>query len=470
MIDGLTGHQGAAIVSFRGLFSDTFKRHSKHDIDSLLYSGTAAVAIDPQPYRLPWLYARVGGILLAAFLTLWVTYEVFYGTGNVIPGLLFTGALVVPASLMVFFWEANQARNVSIFDLIRIFFIGGAVSILLTFVIGEVLPADVGYRIGEAAFSGLLIGITEETAKGLVVVVLIRKLRGNLILNGLLIGAAVGTGFAVFETAGYGMTAWLYSGDMAQTLLIRSFLSIGSHVVWTAMAGAAFMLAQRPGRDTASINNLAWKRFLPLFGVAVALHAVWDFFAFVIDGDTVYYLLCVLIAAAWIIIVRLMNSGLRQQVLADQAGAAARPPAGFAPFGPTGLPGPVAGSGAAPLTVPPGVSGPFAAAVPGLAADRPEPVSGFGSAAQGPLAAAPAASVSPFAPAAPISPFAPAVGNMAAPVPAASVSPLVPETGNVTEPVPAAGPPWGGPTAAAPEMASPPAEPTGSAASPGTDG
>jgi RsiW-degrading membrane proteinase PrsW (M82 family) len=323
VIDDLTGHAGGTMVSFRRLFADTFKRHTKQDIDSLLYSGTAAVALDPRPYTLPWLYARVGGILLATFLTLWLTYEVFRGSGNVIPGLIFTGALVVPASLMIFFWEANQARNISLFDLIRIFFIGGAMSILLTFIIGEIVPADVGSSMGEAALSAIFIGVTEETAKVLVVFFLIRRLQGNLILNGLLVGAAVGTGFAVFETAGYGTAAWLEYGEMAETLLVRGLLSIGGHVVWAGMAGAALMLAQSGAQATPTLKGLAWGRFLPLFAVAVALHAVWDFFCFVIASDaTLYLCLGVLIVIAWVFVVRLINSGLRQQALADQGGVA----------------------------------------------------------------------------------------------------------------------------------------------------
>jgi RsiW-degrading membrane proteinase PrsW (M82 family) len=353
MLDDITGHQGEAIVTFRRLFADTFKKHTREDIDSLLYSGTAAADLDRHPYRLPWLYARVGAILLATFLILWLTFEAFSGTSNVIPGLIFTGALVVPASLMIFFWESNQARNISLFDLIRIFFIGGALSILLTFVIGEIVPADVGDSVGAAAISGLAIGLTEELAKVLVVFALIRRLQGHLILNGLLVGAAVGTGFAVFETAGYGTNAWLAYGDMGETLLLRGLLSVGGHVVWTGIAGAALMLAQSTALPTPSLKGLAWSRFLPLFAVAIALHAIWDFACFVVDDEYILDLsLVVLIVVAWIVVVRVINSGLRQQVLVDQARVLGPPilsqpvPQGYGPAAGGSVPSATYGTGA----------------------------------------------------------------------------------------------------------------------------
>ncbi|MDR0417552.1 MAG: PrsW family intramembrane metalloprotease, partial [Propionibacteriaceae bacterium] len=125
-----------------------------------------------------------------------------------------------------------------------------------------------------------------------------------------------------FETAGYGTTAWLRGGNMATTLVIRGFLSVGGHIVWTAMAGAALMLAQSPDRPTPSLRGLRWRRCLPLLGVAVGLHTVWDFLAFVVDDAfPLYMMLCGLIAVAWVFVVRLINSGLRQEAQLPPAAA-----------------------------------------------------------------------------------------------------------------------------------------------------
>ena len=312
--DSITGFEGEAIVKFKDLFRDTFKRHSKQDMDALMCSGTQAALYDRQ-WRLPWLYARVFVVLLGTFLLLWLCMIIFRdSSGNVVPGVIFTGALVMPATVMIFFWEFNQARNVSFFDVVRIFFIGGALSILLTFIVSALTDNLYvsGYGAGAAFVASVLIGLTEEIAKAVVVFILVRKLYGCLISNGLLVGAVVGTGFAVFETMGYGTSAWV-NDTLETTLLIRGILSVGGHVVWAAMSGAAIMLAQPKGAVQPRLSKMVWGKFLALFCVPFVLHSAWDFIAFVSTSDVQTYLLMAgLIVIAWVFIVRLINSGLRQ--------------------------------------------------------------------------------------------------------------------------------------------------------------
>ena len=313
-LDSITGLDGEPIVRFRDLFGDTFKRHTKADMDALMYSGTQAAMNDRQ-WRLPWLYSRVFIVLLSAYLLLWLCMIIFRdSSGYVVPGVIFTGALVMPATVMIFFWEFNQARNVSFFDVVRIFFIGGALSILLTFIISAITDNFQyhGYGYGTAFGEAVFIGFTEELAKAVVVFILVRRLYGCLISNGLLVGAVVGTGFAVFETMGYGTTAWVRD-TLESTLLIRGILSVGGHVVWAAISGAAIMLAQPKGATRPSLSKMAWGKFFALFCVPFVLHSAWDFIAFVAGSDVEAYTMMVgLIVIAWVFIVRLINSGLRQ--------------------------------------------------------------------------------------------------------------------------------------------------------------
>ena len=314
-LDSMTGFEGDAIVRFRDLFRDTFKKHSRADLDALMCYGTRTAMSDRQ-WRLPWLYSRVFVVLLGAFLLLWVCVAVFGdASANVVPGVIFTGALVIPASLMIFFWEFNQAKNVSLFDVIRFFFIGGAMSILLTFIvtaITDLFHDTEGYGYFAAFVTAIFIGFTEELAKAIVVLIMVRRLWGCLVSNGLLVGAVVGTGFAVFETMGYGTYGWTV-GQMEFTLILRGVLSIGGHVVWSAICGAAIMLAQRKGVQQVDIKTMDWGKFITLFCVPFILHAAWDFIAFVVYSDLVAYILMgALIVIAWVFIVRLINSGLRQ--------------------------------------------------------------------------------------------------------------------------------------------------------------
>ena len=58
----------------------------------------------------------------------------------------------------------------------------------------------------------------------------------------MIIGVASGMGFATLETMGYGFSALLSSGNLAevdQTLLLRALLSPAGHVAWTGLTAAA---------------------------------------------------------------------------------------------------------------------------------------------------------------------------------------------------------------------------------------
>ena len=54
------------------------------------------------------------------FLALWVLTNVF-GNANAIPGMIFIGALLVPISGLIFFFESNAFKNISIFDVMSMF-------------------------------------------------------------------------------------------------------------------------------------------------------------------------------------------------------------------------------------------------------------------------------------------------------------------------------------------------------------
>jgi len=308
----MTGGEGQVIVRFRDLFRDTFKKHTREDLNALIYTGTAAADYRP---RLPWFYARVFGLLFGSFFVLWLCYIMFRDSAtNLVPGVILLGAMAVPMATMFFFWEFDQTRSVSIFVILQIFFLGGAFSLLLTFIIDEVTYAFIpnSHGVGAALAEGLVVGISEEAAKVIVVFFLVRRMYGCLVSNGLLVGAIVGTSFAVFETMGYGLVAWA-NDRMEWTLFIRGVLSIGGHIVWTAIAGAAIMLAQRPGTQYPDVKTLQWGKFFALFSVPVVLHSAWDFFMIIIDSNALAYTVAfALVVVAWIFIVRLINTGLRQ--------------------------------------------------------------------------------------------------------------------------------------------------------------
>jgi len=92
-------------------------------------------------------------------------------------------------------------------------------------------------------------------------------------------------------------------------------------VAWAAVAGAALMMAQRPGAQQVTFASTNWAKFLPLFSVPIVLHAAWDFFSFIgAPQQIVYGVMGGCIVMIWIFLVRLINTGLRQYSTLSGAG------------------------------------------------------------------------------------------------------------------------------------------------------
>ena len=104
------------------------------------------------------------------------------------------------------------------------------------------------------------------------------KSRHSYSLNGLLYGAAIGTGFAAFESAGYALVAGLDNNSFAalnMSIWMRGFLAPFMHITWTAIAGCAYWLAFKEcGSFWKSFLKV---RFLALFVVSIMLHFIWNF-------------------------------------------------------------------------------------------------------------------------------------------------------------------------------------------------
>jgi RsiW-degrading membrane proteinase PrsW (M82 family) len=138
----------------------------------------------------------------------------------------------------------------------------------------------------------------------------LRRLGKLFILNGLLIGAAVGAGFAAFESAGYAMS-YLFQGGwdvMMNIIFLRGFLTPGGHVVWAAISGASLVIAIKE-QNKISTNVFLETKFLRLFIIPVILHGIWDSPLSVI-GSEVYFVPIGLTVLAWIVVLILINMGL----------------------------------------------------------------------------------------------------------------------------------------------------------------
>ncbi|MFB4318785.1 PrsW family intramembrane metalloprotease [Actinomadura sp. 21ATH] len=215
--------------------------------------------------RLHWLAVLATGLVLytAVFAALLVTRNPVY-----VPALLLIGAAVVPVTFTTFVSDLKMAAALSFSRIAAAAVLGGVVGCVLA----GPLEFESARLLGHTPAP--LIGLIEETAK-LAVPVLILARRRARTTDGLVLGVAVGSGFAALETLGYAFVALLRTqGDLLSVtnlLVVRALAEPGGHAAWTGLATAAFV-AIRSSRHL----NLARLRFVLVFVGVVTLHALWD--------------------------------------------------------------------------------------------------------------------------------------------------------------------------------------------------
>ncbi|SDI64538.1 Membrane proteinase PrsW, cleaves anti-sigma factor RsiW, M82 family [Planococcus glaciei] len=310
-INAMVGEQGTIEVNLKDVFSSVFKKHEKEEGELLFIAGTSLTTPNESEisasWPKPWLFSRIFLMLVFAYILLYVCVFEFQNS-NAIPGLILVGSFAVPFSLLIFFWEMNAPRNISIYETAKMFFIGGTASLVLTLILYSIFP--VYHSIYGLDYTGAtVVGIVEEVGKLAVIIYFIKKLNPKFILNGLLIGATVGAGFAAFESAGYVFNALGYETDaMLSTIFLRAWTAIGTHIVWSAIAGAALVYVK--GDHALITDHVLNVNFLKLFVISVILHAVWDMP--IHTGEYFYLLSFVLIGVAWLFIFTFINAGLKQ--------------------------------------------------------------------------------------------------------------------------------------------------------------
>lgn len=265
------------------MFGSVFKAHSSDELEEHFGVGlpnttpTITQVRDRVPQ--PWFFTRALLFLGLGFVALYFAFREF-SNPNLIPALIFTGSFAAPLASALFFFECNLPANISLYAVLRMFTWGGILGLILTHFIHVVetfLP--VGW------LGASIAALTEEPAKLAAVVLLTSRVRYPWTLNGMCLGAAVGAGFAAFESAGYALSAFhegllgagsleAASAGMTSNLLMRGVLSPFGHVIWTAItAGALWRVIHAAPLTTVSLAD--W-RFVSPFIAAVLLHFTWN--------------------------------------------------------------------------------------------------------------------------------------------------------------------------------------------------
>ena len=221
----------------------------------------------PRPWRGPsWVRILIGG------LALWVaTVLITFATqnANLIPIIILLGSFLIPVTFVSYAMrKADQV--ISGAQIFSGFVYGGLLGVLGASVLEAALlqqPSGLGY-VG--------VGLIEEAVKLAALWLLARRLPRYTARDGMVLGAAVGLGFAALESAGYAFNALFTSGglsllDVVETEVLRGILEPFGHGVWTAiLGGALFAAAARRGRLRLTTPVLGW------YVLVAGLHALWD--------------------------------------------------------------------------------------------------------------------------------------------------------------------------------------------------
>ncbi|MFC4070489.1 PrsW family intramembrane metalloprotease [Actinoplanes subglobosus] len=221
----------------------------------------------PQRTRRTWLRILLVG------LALWLaTVVIIFLTGNpnLIPTLVLLGSFLVPVTFVAWAFERRDTGELTAGLVFSTFLTGGVLGVLGA----SVLEA---YLLDPSPWLFFGVGLIEEAVKLVALMVLTRHLQTRSLRDGMILGAAVGFGFAAFESAGYAFTA-LFTVDglsivqLVQTELIRGLLAPVGHGLWTAILGGVLFAASRRGHGRFAITG---RLILAYLGVSV-LHGLWD--------------------------------------------------------------------------------------------------------------------------------------------------------------------------------------------------
>ncbi|MGW1625326.1 PrsW family intramembrane metalloprotease [Streptomyces sp. NPDC002172] len=230
----------------------------------------------PGPQQPPPPYPRIGAGLwkrcLGGGFALWaLTAVVTYATRNttLLPTLILLGSFLVPVVFVLWAYE-RHGRDLGVSAILGCFLTGGTLGVLGASVMES-------YLVRPSWGMFVCVGLIEEAVKLGALVFALRRLPGIRGMRaGLVLGAAVGFGFAALESAGYAFNAAVSTEGidlraLIETEILRGVLAPFGHGLWTAVAGGVLLSFRRPNgrfRVTAPVVSAC-------LGVAL-LHALWD--------------------------------------------------------------------------------------------------------------------------------------------------------------------------------------------------
>ena len=275
-------------MSLRDIFSDVTRKHTPEESARVLIAGTALTTPDEADmlagWQKPFLFARFALATLACMVLFILLGGLAKGAQD---AFLICMAFMVPMVMLILTWEMNIPRSISLMEILKVVAIGGALSLAFAIIMFF-------FNLSDGFFNA---PIAEEPAKFLVVYLLLKRKNRKYILEGMLLGMAVGTGFAIVETFGYimgsGRDALIeavakaivagrdvtyselynisFEGGLS-TAILRFANAFAGHGFYAALYSGGLMIAK--GSEPVSAKHLLSPSFLICFAVSCVLHGL----------------------------------------------------------------------------------------------------------------------------------------------------------------------------------------------------
>jgi protease PrsW len=211
-------------------------------------------------------------------LALWILSVVSVFVTNdmiVLPTVMLLGSFLVPVTAVIWYLDHDPSQALTPQRIVTAFLIGGVLGILAASFLETWLVYGPGLK------GNLKVGFIEEFVKGAAILGFALGLRSYTTRDGMVLGAAVGFGFAALESTGYALAALfvvqgqhltLSLSSVVITELIRGVLAPFGHGLWSAILGGVLFHASRKGH-----LRLTWSVLAAYLGVSL-LHGAFDIF------------------------------------------------------------------------------------------------------------------------------------------------------------------------------------------------
>lgn len=212
----------------------------------------------------------------AVFYFLLLAALLLTGNSNLFPSLVMVGNFMVPIAYTAFLYERKHLSHLTMPTVSLAFLYGGLVGIVAASILSPFFVSQLSLN------NVLTVGLIEEFAKILGVILIARHRKHDSEMDGLILGAAVGMGFAALESTGYAFTTFLRYSSISSTVLVtllRGLLSPLGHGTWTAILASVLFRESRNGHFRINLQVIG------AYLLVSILHGLWNGLSLVLTPE-----------------------------------------------------------------------------------------------------------------------------------------------------------------------------------------